>query len=99
VAETDPQEPLASEGPEQDRLTRLETTVEALQGQLSAYAIVIEFLVKAMATIDGESSEAIAMGLEVAEMDHIDTYGETETAKALRSLRERLGFVLPTHED
>lgn len=98
MSESDPQASSEPSGPWQDRLERLEASAAALQGQVAAYAILVEFLVKAMASIDSASLEAIAMGLEVAEMDHIDTHGETETAKALRSLRERLGFVLPTQE-
>jgi hypothetical protein len=88
MAETDPQE----------RLQRLETALVAVRGEIAAHAIVIDFLVRAIASVDGASSEAIAMALEVAEMDHIDTHGETEISQALRRTRERLGFALPADQ-
>jgi hypothetical protein len=99
MAKTAPQDPSRQKSPDEDRIKRLESMVESLQGQVAACAIAIEFLGKALTSFDRESSEAIAMGLEVAEMDHIDTHGETETAKAIRGLRERLGFSLSPHDE
>jgi hypothetical protein len=77
----------------QRRLDGFAAELATLRGQVAAQAIVIDLLVKAIAHLDGASSEAIAMTLEVAEMDQTEAHGDGETAMALRRIRERLGFA------
>ena len=82
-----------AEATPQRRLDRLEAEVAALRGQVAAQGIVVDLLMKAVASLDAASSGAVAMALEVAEMDHLEIDGDIETAQALRRLRERLGLA------
>ncbi len=95
MIETGPQRPPGDENLEQGRLDRIEAMLDVARGQISAHAIVVDLLLKALAAVDRDSSVAIAMALEVAEMDLVDFQGETETVLALRHIHEQLRQALP----
>lgn len=80
---------------ERRRLDQLEAMLDAALGQVLAQGVAVDLLLKALASIDRQSGAAIAMALDVAEMDLADRDGETETVLALRRIREQLSHALP----
>jgi hypothetical protein len=99
MAETDPPAPPIRDCTRETRLGRLEATLDAMQGRLSAQAIAVDLLLKALAGSDRRSGIAVAMALEVAEVDLLELEGETETVRALRHIRERLSHAMPPEDD
>lgn len=98
MAETDPPAPPTRDCTPHTRLERLEATLEAVLGRVSAQAIAVDLLLKALAANDRRSGVAVAMALEVAEVDLLELEGETETVRALRHIREQLAHALPPEE-
>jgi hypothetical protein len=95
MIETDPPaSPMADCAP-QDRVARLEAMLDAVLGRLSAQATAIDLLLKALTAIDRASGVAVAMALEVAELDLLEAEGETEAVRALRHIREQMEHALP----
>lgn len=95
-------EPLASPKGEltgRARLERLEAMLDVANGRIAAHGIAVDLLLKALAAVDRGSGVAIAMALEVAELDLIDLEGDTETVRALRHLREQLAHALPPDDE
>ena len=81
------------------RLDRFEAMLAAANGQIAAHGIVVGLVLRALTAVDRHSGAAIAMALEVAEMDLVDFQGETETVRALRHVREQLAHALPPDRD
>ena len=99
MAETDLPEPPTRDRTRDIRLERLEATLELVLGRLAAHSIAVDLLLKALAAADRDSGAAVAMALEVAEVDLLEIEGETETVRAIRNIRERLAHALPPEED
>ena len=99
MAETDPPTPPIRDCSRDIRLERIEDILDAMLGRLSAQAVAVDLLLKALAANDRRSGVAVAMALEVAEADLLEQDGETETVRALRHIRERLSHALSPEDD
>jgi len=98
MVETDPPASPIPE-PGEDRLERLEAMLDTVLGRLSAHTMAISLLLKALAAINRDSGAAVAMALEVAEIDLLDLEGDTETIRVLRHIREQLANAPPPDGD
>jgi hypothetical protein len=68
-----------------------ELTLALLEARLRAQELVLQSLCKAIATIDRRSAHAVALALEVAELEQIEAAGEEdETVRLLQRFREQL---------
>lgn len=69
-----------------------ELRLSMLEGRMHAQEVVLQCLCKAIATIDGRSGRAVALALEVAELEQAEITGEDdEVVRLLRRFREQFG--------
>ena len=67
-----------------------ELRLASLEARLRAQAIVLQCLCKVIATLDPNSSHAVAVALEVAELEQAEITGEDdEVVRLLRRFREQ----------
>ena len=67
-----------------------ELRLASLEARLRAQEVVLQCLCKAIATLDGRSAHAVAVAIEVAELEQAETAGEDdEVAHLLRRFREQ----------
>ncbi len=67
-----------------------ELRLDLLEGRLRAQEVVLQCLCKAIATLDGRSAHAVAVAIEVAELEQMESAGETdEVARLLRRFRQQ----------
>ncbi|HEX8665949.1 MAG TPA: hypothetical protein VF744_18190 [Beijerinckiaceae bacterium] len=65
--------------------------IESLEARLRAQEIVLACLCRAVATLDGRSAHAVAVALEVAEIEQAETTGEDdEVVRLLRRFRQQV---------
>jgi uncharacterized coiled-coil protein SlyX len=68
-----------------------ELRLELLEARLRAQEVVLESLCKAIASMDRRSGHAVALALEVAELEQLEAAGEEdETVRLLRRFREQV---------
>jgi hypothetical protein len=69
----------------------IELRLELLEARLRAQEVVLQSLCKAIALIDRRSGHAVALALEVAELEQLELIGEEdETVRLLRRFREQV---------
>jgi uncharacterized coiled-coil protein SlyX len=74
-----------AEGPSTER------RLELLEARLRAQEVVLQSLCKAIALMDSRSGHAVALALEVAELEQLELTGEEdEVVRLLRHFREQL---------
>ena len=67
-----------------------ELRLDFLEARLRAQEVVLQCLCKAIATLDGRSAHAVAVAIEVAELEQMETAGENdEVARLLRRFRQQ----------
>ena len=67
-----------------------ELRLASLEARLRAQEVVLQCLCKAIATLDGRSAHAVAVAIEVAELEQVENAGEDdEVAHLLRRFREQ----------
>ena len=67
-----------------------ELRLASLEARLRAQEVVLQCLCKAIATLDGRSAHAVAVALEVAELEQAGVAGEDdEIVRLLRRFREQ----------
>lgn len=75
-----------------------ELRLSVLEARLHAQEVVLQCLCKAIASIDGRSGHAIALALEVAELEQAEITGEDdEVVRLLRRFREQFGELQLEH--
>ncbi|MDF3061841.1 MAG: hypothetical protein K0S06_1950 [Microvirga sp.] len=68
-----------------------ELRLELLEARLRAQEVVLQSLCKAIASIDRRCGHAVALALEVAELEQLEAIGEEdETVRLLRRFREQV---------
>jgi hypothetical protein len=68
-----------------------ELRLELLEARLRAQEVVLQSLCKAIASIDRVSGHAVAVALEVAELEQLELTGaEDEVIRLLRRFREQV---------
>ena len=68
-----------------------ERRLELLEARLRAQDVVLQSLCKAIASIDRQSGHALALALEVAELEQLELTGEEdEVVRLLRRFREQV---------
>lgn len=69
-----------------------ELRLSLLEARMHAQEVVLQCLCKAIATIDGRSGRAVALALEVVELEQAEITGEDdEVVRLLRRFREQFG--------
>jgi hypothetical protein len=74
----------------------IELRLELLEARLRAQGVVLQALSKAIASLDPRTGHAIALALEVAELEQLEVMGEEdEVVRLLRRVREQMepGFL------
>ena len=74
----------------------IELRLELLEARMRAQDVVLQSLYKAIASLDRRSGHAIALALEVAELEQLEIMGEEdEVVRLLRRVREQVepGFA------
>ena len=67
-----------------------ELRLDSLDARLRAQEVVLQCLCKAIATLDGRSAHAVAVAIEVAELEQMESAGENdEVAHLLRRFRQQ----------
>jgi len=68
-----------------------ELRLELIEAQLRAQQVALHWLCKAIASIDHHSGHAVALALEVAELEQLDLSAEEDaTVRLLRRFREQI---------
>jgi hypothetical protein len=68
-----------------------ELRLELIEARLRAQEVALHSLCKAIAAIDRGSGHAVALALEVAELEQLEAIGEEdETVRLLRRFREQV---------
>ena len=68
-----------------------ELRLELIEARLGAQELALQWLLKAIASIDSRSGHAVALALEVAELEQLELTGEEdETVRFLRRFREQI---------
>lgn len=76
----------------------IELRLSVLEARLHAQEVVLQCLCRAIATIDERSAHAVALALEVAELEQAEVTGEDdEVVRLLRRFREQFGELQVEH--
>ena len=68
-----------------------ELRLELIEARLGAQEVALRWLLKAIASIDSRSGHAVALALEVVELEQLELTGEEDaTVRFLRRLREQI---------
>jgi|1185.fasta_scaffold497556_1 hypothetical protein len=68
-----------------------ELRLELIEARLRAHEVALQWLFKAIASIDPGSGQAVLLALEVLELEQLELTGEEdETLRCLRRVREQL---------